>query len=484
MMCTPYSKHGNDYFFEVLTVYWNMWTTLLLDVLRLLSTYFAAFLSLTVVGYQSLLPILQDEKIFHSLCPDGEDTCNAQTLRLDMMFNIAINGLSTACLLWGLLAGNYGPKPGVVLGGVLLSGGALVFSFGYDWPCFFAYIVMGIGCCSVLFGILHIPAQYPKIQGLLFSLLTGSFDASSGITYIFLMLYKHYGVSMQTLYIGLASTSALSTVILYFFALSPYFENRNKTDKHDAIKPKTVNNNDTKIQLITEEHSINNPPNAPVLPKPDNQNQQQKLVIVSNDIFVQMSWKKVFQTTEFMVVTIWCMIFIMTKYFYITTVNKQISWITNGNDHKVYVSQQIFSAILLLSGTYSIITGPIIDKAGIKFSIVLMGIVAIIASVCSVTKVFNLQWFTMWLFVFNRFFFFSVAPLLCHIIFGAKRQQTIYGLMCFLSAIFNLSGYLFDAIITYDLDGNYTIVNLSTGVACLLSAVWLSFVLRKHKYIT
>eukprot|EP01083_Nonionella_stella_P213228 769256_1 len=104
-----------------------------------------------------------------------------------------------ACLFWGLLSLRFGPKPGIILGALLLTFGSLIFSFGYDWPCFFSYIAMGCGCGGVLFGVLGIPAEYPKIQGFLFSVLTGCLDASSGITYIFLLLHKHYSISMQIL---------------------------------------------------------------------------------------------------------------------------------------------------------------------------------------------------------------------------------------------------------------------------------------------
>eukprot|EP01084_Bolivina_argentea_P185755 320292_1 len=164
----------------------------IVDVLRLLSIYLAAILSMIIVGYQSLLPILQDENIFSSLCKDESTSCNAQDLRLDMMYNISITAINGMCIFWGLLCLHYGPIPGILIGGTILTTAALIFSFGWDWGCFFSYIALGAGNGGLILGVIGIPSEYPKIQGLLFSILVGCLDASSGIAYIFLLLYKYY----------------------------------------------------------------------------------------------------------------------------------------------------------------------------------------------------------------------------------------------------------------------------------------------------
>ena len=160
----------------------------LLDTIRLASIYVTSFIVLTVTGYQALLPILYNEGIFSSLCTDNKSSCSAQTLRLDLMFDITISGFNMMYLFWGFLVLKYGYKPGIIIGGTLLTCGTFIFSFGWDWPCFFGYIAMGLGRGGVVGGFFIVCAEYPKIQGLLFSLLIGCFDASCGVYYIFLLL--------------------------------------------------------------------------------------------------------------------------------------------------------------------------------------------------------------------------------------------------------------------------------------------------------
>ena len=147
---------------------------------------------LTWPGYQSILPIVLDKKInlFSSLCRTNEALpCNAQKLRLDMMFNITVSLHNIMCLLWGLLSLKYGARLCIIIGGTLLTTSSFIFGLDYDWPCFIGYIGMGIGSGGVFFGLMGIPGEYPRIQGLLFSLLMGASDSSTAIPYIFLILF-------------------------------------------------------------------------------------------------------------------------------------------------------------------------------------------------------------------------------------------------------------------------------------------------------
>ena len=445
----------------------------LFDILRLCVIFFTGFILLTIVGYQSLLPILQDEGIFSSLCSSStinNNSCNAQTLRLDMMFNISITTLNAATLFWGILCLKCGPRSGVVIGGALMTISPFIFSFGYDWPCFFSYITMSIGAGGVLFGLFAIPTQYPKIQGFLFSLLTGFLDASSGIFYIFLMLYKHAGISMRFLFIILSVISAICSLLVYFFVYSSRFDTKPDQDKNEPKKESKEENIDELLNIQSDNNQING--------KDDNDHEP--LINKST----QDSMLSILARKELLYLTIWSMFYMLTKYFYITTLNKQIGWITNNDDDKIYVSQQVFSIMLLLSGFYSFVTGPIIDKYGMKIALIVMAFVSLIGCILSVIKVYNLQWITMCCFVFNRFFYFALAPLLIAVIFGIDKQLMVYGVVLFISSMFNLLGYLLDDLVTYQLNGDYTIVNLVTGISCFVVALVLCYKLRTHENIT
>ena len=174
----------------------------------------------------------------------------------------------------------------------------------------------------------------------------------------------------------------------------------------------------------------------------------------------------------------------LTKYFYITTLEKQLKWITDDNEKQIDNGTYLFSIMLLCSGLFGFVTGPIIDKFGMKFSWVMMGIISCILSVLSVIKIYDLQYVTMIGMVFNRFFYFAMAPLVIFTIYGPKRQQFMWGTTLFLSSLFNLLGYLLDDIATNVLNGSYMIINVFTGICCLCACLWLAFVLRPYKNIT
>ena len=62
-------------------------------------------------------------------------------------------------------------------------------------------------------------------------------------------------------------------------------------------------------------------------------------------------------TSQFLTITLWAGAFVTTKYFYISTVERQISWLTNNNSHDSDVGSQVFSVMLPLSGLFCILTG-------------------------------------------------------------------------------------------------------------------------------
>eukprot|EP01084_Bolivina_argentea_P295936 509603_1 len=442
-----------------------------LDIFRLVLVDLSALVSSSVVGYQALLPMLQDEHIFHSLCDKNDnEPCRAQNLRLDLMYNVAIGGLHFVCIIWGTLCLKYGGRPVVLISGFLVCAGSIIFSFGWDWPCFVSYIIMGCGCSGMVFGVISIPAEYPvAMQGLLFSILIGCVDAGSGINYIFLLLYKNTNITMKELFLSLGIAVGVLTFFLTVFVFSTSFKNEIKKAEDDkllsddhtvqkqSIEPIEINENDAGVQSTTD---------------------------VESKKKVWTDWNEVFTSIEFFLLLVFCCLYITTKYFYITTLNDQIKWITDNDKHKIYVSQQVFSVMLLCSGFLAVLNGTIIDKGGMKLALCVQAVASMVMATCSIIKVFNLQWFTMICCVFNRFLYFAMAPLLLATVFGVERQQFVYGVICFVAAFFNLTGYLLDDITTSSFNGNFTFANMLLAGLCAVTALSLAMVLRRHPNVT
>eukprot|EP01084_Bolivina_argentea_P008506 15914_1 len=455
----------------------------LIHVLRVVSYMLVAFLSLTIPGYQAILPILEDEKIFNDLCNDEEKKselyCTNQLLRLDLMFNVGVNCMTMACLFFGWINMQYGSKLSLVIGTVLLTVGSVVFSFGWDWGCFVSYSLIGMGGTGLAYCILAVPAAYPvEIQGFLFSLLIGGLDASAGIFYIFYVFYKHANVSFQALFVSLAVITIIACIIGYCFVFNTYYfseENmkalslkgynqiQDSPDKKGSIQQPLMDEEQQTLQRTQKKEDVS----------------AEKQVIKADKLTPESFplLKDVFKSIDYIALTIWFISYFVTKFFYMTTVDKQISWITNGDQHLINRNQQIFSIMYLCGGLFCLLTGPILGKLGIKIAIIIMAFMSMIMASCSVIQNYNLQYFTMVAFFYNRFFFYATAPMVFAIVFGIKRQQFLYGIENFLGAIVNLGIYGLDYLVVHELNGNFTVVNMSLGGVCFVMSIIIAVII-------
>ena len=101
----------------------SLYTTLTgKHVLRFVALTVVAFVSCPYVGYQSLLPILKNEKIFHFLCSNtSKNVCDEQELRLELMFILGMSFLNMSSLFSGLLKDKFGTKFTCAIGSILFS---------------------------------------------------------------------------------------------------------------------------------------------------------------------------------------------------------------------------------------------------------------------------------------------------------------------------------------------------------------------------
>jgi MFS family permease len=347
--------------------------------------------------------------------------------------------LNVGTLFWGAVCFKYGPKYAALFGGLCLTMGALIFSFGSDWPCFFAFVLMGFGAGGTIIPAVTVPPQYPAIQGFLFSMVRACFDASSGVTFLFLMLYQNLNISMQTLYISLAIAHLFTTLLLYCFVFSARFvaDIESETESKPELETKK-----TAVELKMIDYMS-------TVTEDDQSQYSNKLIdfdkyVEENDQFADenrnttLTISEILKSREFVMITVWSMFYVLTKYFYLTSMNEQIKWITDDNQHKIYLAQQVFSVMLLSGGAiFSFITGLIIDKCGVATALTILGILSLVVAIFSVILIYDLQFLTMLLFVFTRFFFFSLAPLLIAIQFGVENQTIIYGFVMAISGVFN-----------------------------------------------
>ncbi|KAI9925776.1 hypothetical protein MW887_005582 [Aspergillus wentii] len=154
----------------------------------------------TVFGFAALKPVLVKEEVYHNLC-SGETVCYEQEMRLNLMFTIAAVVTNVSALPVGTILDTYGPRVCGIIGSFCLIIGALLFGFAASLP-FDAYIpgylFLSLGGPFVFIPSFHLSNTFPTRSGLILSMLTGAFDASSAIFLIFRLINEQTNGSLST----------------------------------------------------------------------------------------------------------------------------------------------------------------------------------------------------------------------------------------------------------------------------------------------
>ena len=113
-----------------------------------------------------------------------------------------------------------------------------------------------------------------------------------------------------------------------------------------------------------------------------------------------------------------------------------------GISRDVHFSTRVFSIILPAAGAFAPITAFLMRKCGEDGVVALMGVLQALVALFSVLESYGLQYATMLIMVFNRFFFFAAAPLILKSLYGDRGINELYGILLFIAAIIGLSNYL------------------------------------------
>lgn len=178
----------------------------------------------------------------------------------------------------------------------------------------------------------------------------------------------------------------------------------------------------------------------------------------------------------FVLITIWCSVYVTTKYFYLSTYNSQIEWITNNNAEQSEMFIFVFSIMLPAAGFFTPVTSFLLDRYGSVAAILSLVLCSLLVGVCSVFHVYPLQYFTMLVIVFKRFLFFASIPFILTNLFGAKfGPTTLYGAALFFASCANLSNYGWTSITFSTLHNNFLVFDVILNALCVAVGIILAF---------
>ncbi|KAJ5927603.1 hypothetical protein N7516_009376 [Penicillium verrucosum] len=152
-----------------------------------------------VFGFAALKPVLIREKVYRNLCSQAEleenvDVCYRQEIRLNLMFTIAAVVTNVSALPVGTILDAYGPRMSGIIGSICLAIGAVLFGTASKLPFdgyIPGYLFLALGGPFVFIPSFHLSNTFPTRSGLILSMLTGAFDASSALFLLFRLLSEH-----------------------------------------------------------------------------------------------------------------------------------------------------------------------------------------------------------------------------------------------------------------------------------------------------
>jgi hypothetical protein len=110
------------------------------------------------------------------------------------MFTIAAVVTNVSALPVGTILDAYGPRVSGIIGSFCLAIGALLFATAHKLPFdgyIPGYLLLALGGPFVFITSFHLSNTFPARSGLILSMLTGAFDASSALFLIFRLLNEH-----------------------------------------------------------------------------------------------------------------------------------------------------------------------------------------------------------------------------------------------------------------------------------------------------
>ncbi|RAO65222.1 uncharacterized protein BHQ10_001234 [Talaromyces amestolkiae] len=146
-----------------------------------------------VFGFAAIKPVFIREGVYRNRCTSDElehgfGLCYGQETRLNLMFTIAAVATNICALPVGTLLDTYGPRVSGIVGSVLIAIGAVLLAVASKIPFDVyipGYLFLALGGPFVFISSFQLSNAFPSRSGLILSLLTGAFDASSALFLVF-----------------------------------------------------------------------------------------------------------------------------------------------------------------------------------------------------------------------------------------------------------------------------------------------------------
>ncbi|TGZ80654.1 MFS general substrate transporter [Ascodesmis nigricans] len=459
-----------------------------------------------VFGYAALKPVLIAEKVYREYCSPEEieenvRVCYQQELRLNFMFTVAAVATNVCALLVGTILDQFGPRVAGIIGSWLLAAGLAGFGFSksitFVDPYPISYLLMALGGPFIFIPSFHLANAFPRRSGLILSMLTGAFDASSIIFLVYRVLYQHSstGITLRTWFLSYLIIPVFIFLAQVFIMPLQSYKTAAELTQQAAVEQNLLDHEDTFVTSSDTSSSRNarrerresvvSNISALLGPTPEKLSKQTSKQQTSGVWGVMHNATLPQQLTSFWFWGIAGFTIVqMTRInYFVATIRPQYEFLLGSYDSSVRINS-FFDIALPIGGLLAIpFIGVVLDSLS---TFTVLTTLVTIASTIGILGLIPGSWVAAYmnilLFCAYRPFYYTVVSDYCAKVFGVRTFGKIYGAVICMAGLFNLSQAALDALVHRVFGGDPRPVNAALLVLAVIVGMALcAFVAREGR---
>ncbi|KAF3160753.1 hypothetical protein TWF106_004075 [Orbilia oligospora] len=469
-----------------------------------LATIYCLLSAGVVFGYAAIKPVLIAEGVYRDRCTDDEldrdvRVCFGQELHLNFMFTCAAVATNVCALPVGTILDKYGPRVSGMLGAGFFAAGCLLFAFAWELPFdayIPAYLFLALGGPFVFISSFQLSNTFPTSSGLILSLLTGAFDASSAVFLIYRLIYFASGETFWPKKFFLVYLIVPVFTFLSQVFVMPRESYKTVGELVHMVEEDQYHSSDEELPAevrhsVQEERRASVASEIDLLLGPKGGERHQKRETAKKHI--SGVWGALHGKTAREQITSWWFVLItaftviqMTRInYFVATIRPQYTYLLGSYEDAVEINN-FFDIALPMGGLVAVpFIGALLDRTSTTF---IIGLLVATATAIGILGILPYKWaayLNVILFVVYRPLYYTTVSDYAAKVFGFVTFGKVYGTIICLAGLFNFVQSGLDAL-TYTVFGKNpvpvnVILQVSAMVVGTALVAYISFQSKKMK---
>lgn len=415
------------------------------------------------------------------------------------MFTTAAVATNVCALPVGTVLDRYGPRVCGIIGSILLTIGALFFSFAPHSPFdgyIPGYLFLALGGPFVFISSFQLSNTFPRHSGLILALLTGAFDSSSAIFLFYRLIYNTSNRTFTPQKFFLVYLIVPVCIGIAQILLMPNKSYKtvgelvtHAEDPTNDIRPIDQHISDeSRVARLCEERrqhreSVVNEITSLLGRKGEEGNkqaQQEERKKQTSGVWGALHGRSALQQIRspwFILITLFTVIQMVRINYFVATIRTQYEHLLSDHDKAVHVNN-VFDVALPLGGIVAIpMIGLVLDNTSTPFVLGLLVSVATTIGILGILPYLWAAYANIVLFVLYRPLYYTAVSDYAAKVFGFHTFGKVYGLIICLAGLLNFVQSALDAATHMSFGGDPVPVNaLLLVLALVVGVVLVGFV--------